>query len=71
MTARTSPQATTARQDHDAQLEQDSVFERVLNGNAIERHVSPGRRRRPSRLLRALRALLAWLAAPSPWERRT
>jgi len=59
---------TTARQDHDAQLVQDSVFERVLNGNAIERHVSPRRKRRPNRVLRTLRALLDWLAGPSPWS---
>lgn len=63
--------ATTARQDHDAHLEQHSVFERVLNGNAVERHLSPRRRHRVLRApRRGLRALFAWLAAPSPWELR-
>jgi hypothetical protein len=60
----------TARDDHDWWLDTDSGFARVLNGNAVERHVPRRRVRRPSRVLRAVRALLAWLAAPSPWERR-
>lgn len=63
---------TAARTDHDAWLDQQSGFARVLNGNAVERHVRARRKPGPGRVRRAfwrgLRALLAWLAAPSPWS---
>lgn len=56
---------------HDSSgLVQDSGFRRVLDGNAVE---GPYRRQRQRRVrgVRAVwRALLAWLAAPSPWGRQ-
>jgi hypothetical protein len=64
------PIPTTAREDHDAWLEQDSVFARVINGNAFERHKPQRRVRRPSRIARAVRALFRWLSQPTPWSQR-
>jgi hypothetical protein len=68
MSAQRTP--TRARLDHDAWLEQHSGFARVLNGNAVEGPTPRRRRRRPSRALRLLRALLDWLASPSAWSQR-
>lgn len=54
-------------------LAQDSGFARVLRGNAFDGPFRRRRRRlfgrRPGALGRTWRALLAWLAQPSPWRR--
>ena len=55
-------------------LVEDSGFARVIHGNAFEGH-QPRRRRRPSQrmrpaLRRLVRQLLAFLLAPSPFDRR-
>lgn len=53
----------TAREVHDAHLEQASGFHRVFTGNAFQGHVHRPRRRRSW-----WRAFVAFLSAPSPWE---
>jgi hypothetical protein len=59
---------TTAREDHDEWLDEQTDFARVLHGNAFEGHVPRRRARKPSRMARLVRALLRWLAQPNPWR---
>jgi hypothetical protein len=46
-------------------MNQREGFHRVFNGNAFEHHTP----RRPRKWRRMLRALMAWLMAPSPWSK--
>lgn len=56
--------------DRGGGLVQDSGFRRVLDGNAVEGPYRRPRQRRVRGVRTVWRALLAWLAAPSPWGRR-